>query len=131
MSKTIDFYLTTAEEYGLLSLPRACRQLGRFADVNRDDYMLVEIDPPLIGQSFGLGDKDITRLLLSTRHQGHSLFPIDEWPAHVYVTRLLDQKVISNNRFSAQQVELIAWGLLFRNYSEAEAHAKKFRTELL
>jgi hypothetical protein len=124
------FYLTTAGEYSLLARPRACRNLGRLSDHLRDDYMVVEISPPLIGQPFGLGGQDICRLVLATRHQGHTLFPIDEWPAHVYVTRLRDGEVAVPGFVAPEQIELIAWGQLFPNYEEAEREALQYPGEM-
>lgn len=86
--------------------------------------MLVEINPTLSGQSFGLGDKDISVLLLSTKLKGKSLFPIEEWPVYVYVARILDESIISKLEFTAQQVELIAWGVLFSTLDAANAIAR-------
>lgn len=125
------FYLTTAGEYSLLSRPRACRVLRRLRDDRRDDYMLVEITPALIGQSFGLGAQDVTKLILSTRHQGHTLFPIDEWPVYVYVARPVEEKVIEAGVFGREQVQLIAWGMLFQNYEDAEKEALQYSKQLL
>ncbi len=125
------FYLTTAGEYKLLSKPRACAFVRRMRDVNRDDYMLVRIDPPLIGQSFGLGGKDITELLIATRHQGFSLFPTRCEPMEVYVARVVDPKVLEADSFSREQVQLIAWGTVFRTLSEASARACELESELI
>ena len=126
------FYLPTAGEYPLLSPPRACRCIGRLRDSQRDDYMLVEISPPLIGQPFGLGAQDVTTLLLATRHKDHTLFPIDEWPAYVYVMRFLvdAQQIISSGMFTRDQVQLLAWGMLFQRYDEAETAAHRWSTQL-
>ena len=128
--KTI-FYLTTAGEYRLLSKPRVCRFVKRLRDVNRDDYMLVEIDPPLIGQSFGLGGTDITNLLLSTRHKGYTLYPVKEWPTHVYVARITDPKVFESESFTRDQVELIAWGAVFNDLEKATEWAMEAQVELI
>jgi hypothetical protein len=84
--------------------------------------MLVEVEPMLIGQPFGLGDRDISRLILSTRHRGYTLYPVTEWPAHVYVTRILDDTVLQTLSFTKEQVELIAWAMIFRSFEEAESH---------
>ena len=89
--------------------------------------MLVEIEPPLIGQNYGLGSQDITNLILSARHEGFSLFPVHEWPCHVYVARILDDTVTERLAFTRSQVEVIAWGMIFRTLDEANAHAKKFQ----
>jgi hypothetical protein len=119
MDKTADFYLTTAGEFEPLREPRACTTVGRVRDSRRDDYMLVEIDPHLPGQQFGLGEKGISLLILSTRHVGHSLFPITEWPCYVYVARILDDSIVASGSFSASQVELIAKGTLYRSAMDA------------
>ena len=125
------FYLTTAGEYKLLSKPRACRFVRRMRDINRDDYMLVEIDPPLIDQSFGLGGIDVTTLLLATRHQGWSLFPVKEWPTHVYVARIVDPKLLEATVFTRDQVQLIAWGMVFDDLQEASGYARGLESELV
>ena len=124
-------FLTTAGEFKLLSKPRACRFVQRLRDRNRDDYMLVEIDPPLVGQYFGLGGKDITTLLLSTRHKGFSLFPPTSWPMDVYVARITDPGVTKVGRFMPDQVQLIAWGLVFNDLRQAEEHARELEPDLI
>ncbi len=124
-------YLTTAGEYKLLSKPRACSFVRRLRDVNRDDYMLVKIDPPLIGQSFGLGGNDVTELLLSTRHQGFSLFPTYRGPMEVYVARVVDPAVLSAESFTRDQVQLIAWGTVFNDLEKATARALELEAELI
>lgn len=114
-----DFFLTAAGEFEPLSEPRACSAVDRLHDAVRDDYMLVEIFPLLSGQRFGLGDKDISLLLLSTRHEGQTLFPITEWPSHVYVARILDNIALQTRSFGPSQVELIAKGTLYRSRDDA------------
>lgn len=125
------FYLTTAGEYKLLSKPRTCWFIRRLRDVNRDDYMLVKIEPPLIGQSFGLGGNDVHELLISTRHQGFSLFSKCREPMEVYVARVMDPKVLEAHSFTREQVELVAWGTVFYTLSEANIHARELEPELI
>lgn len=120
------FYLSTAGEYEALAEPRACAIRGRLRDLSRDDYMLVEIDPPLVGQGYGLGGQDINHLLLSTRFSGQTLFPITEWPISVYVTRVLNESILQSLSFTAEDVELVAWGKLFQDREEAEAVAHRY-----
>lgn len=67
MENEADFYLTAAGESEKLAVPRACWVKGRLKDHVRDDHMLIRIEPPLVGQGFGLGDKDIFDLIISTR----------------------------------------------------------------
>jgi hypothetical protein len=70
-----DFYLASSEGYGMES-PRRCKPIKRLRAENRDDYLLIIIDPPLNGQRFGPGDCDIDQVIVATRHAGQSLFPI-------------------------------------------------------
>lgn len=121
-----DFFLSAAGENDDLHDPRACWRRQRLRDNVRDDYLLVEIAPPISGQKYGLGDKDIAELILATRHQGVTLFPVTEWPAHVYVFRILDKAFLKQAVFGAHQVEMIAWGMIFRSRHEAtDALAKQ------
>lgn len=122
-----DFFMSTAGEYEALAAPRGCWQKARLRDEARDDHMLIEIEPTLDGQRFGLGAKDVTSLIISARHHGQTLFPISEWPSFVYVARVLDDTVLSSASFTRKQVELIAWGTLFRTLEEATDHAERYR----
>ncbi len=127
MKQPTDFYLSSAGEYEPLSAPRACREIARLRDDVRDDHMLIEIVPPLDGQRFGLGASDITRLIISARHLGQTLYPVSEWPSFVYVARILDDDVFQMSSFRREQIELIAWATLFRTFEEASEHARRFQ----
>lgn len=119
--------MSTAGEYEPLTAPRACWQHTRLRDDVRDDHMLIDIEPPLDGQRFGMGATDITQLVISARHQGQTLYPISEWPFFVYVARIVDRSIVEYRSFTRQQVELIAWGTLFRNREEAFDHAQRLQ----
>jgi hypothetical protein len=99
---------------------------ARLKDEARHDHMLVKVEPPVIGQSYGLGSNDIKNLILSARYEGSSLFPISEWPCHVYIARILDDAVFGTLTVTRRQVEIIAWGMIFRTIDEANAHANKY-----
>jgi hypothetical protein len=126
MKKEPNFFLSTAGESDKLRDPRACLIRGRLKDQVRDDHMLIEIQPPLIGQAYGLGGEDIVNLILSAKFEGFSLFPVKSWPCPVYVARILDEAINEALIFTRDQVEIIAWGVIFRDLGEAEAHSKKF-----
>ena len=98
---------------------RACWAQGRLRTSSRDDWMLVRIEPPLIGQPYGLGDRDLERVLLATRHAGTTLFPVTEWPAFVYILRIVDDTILETKTFSPDQVQLIRWGVLHRGRPRA------------
>lgn len=119
-NKLPDFFLGTPDS-NIFSEPRACWLKGRIAGSYRDDGAWVLINPPMIGQRFGLGDKDITHLILFTRHRDATLSPISEWPLYVYVLRALDDAIFQHGRFNKEEVEEIAWGALYRTFEEAKA----------
>jgi hypothetical protein len=98
---------------------RACWVKGRLRDSRRDDFALVLIEPPLIGQPYGLGDRDIDTVLLATRHVGRTLFPVTEWPAFVYVIRILDGSILETKTFSSDQVQMIRWAILYKDRPES------------
>ena len=123
MEKEPDFFLSAAGENKGLASPHACWEKVRLQDPVRDDHMLIEIEPTLIGQNYGLAGKDITNLILSARYEGSSLFPVKEWPCHVYVASILDDAILKTLTFTRGQVEIIAWGMTFRTLGEANAHA--------
>src|SRR5262249_6958836 len=114
MDRQPDFYLTAGAELDLLEEMRACWAIDRLRDSRRDDYMLVEISPVLIGQPFGLGDKDISLLILSSRHVGQTLFPITEWPSYVYVARMIDISILTTKVFRPEQVEYVAKATIYQ-----------------
>jgi hypothetical protein len=86
--------------------------MARLKDSIRDDYMLVEIHPCIIGQPYGLGDEDIFFVLMASRLKGYSLFPINRWPCPVYVIRILDDRILGSSSFDREQVEMMSWGVI-------------------
>jgi len=126
MNNKPDFFLSAAGEVrGDLATLRACWRKARLRDEVRDDHMLIEIKPPLIGQAYGVGSQDITRLLICSRYQGFTLFPVTEWPCHVSIARILDASITKTLVFTRDQVEVIAWGMIFPTIEEANAQAKE------
>ena len=93
--------------------------------------MLIEIKPTLIGQSFGLADKDIAQLIISARLEGYTLHPITRWPVPVYVSRILDKGILATLFIKQNQVELIAWGTIFRTLEAAIANIHKVDNDVM
>lgn len=124
MKRPPNFLISAAgETTGDLAITRGCWARGRLCDDVRDDYMLIEVDPPVIGQTYGLGGQDITNLIISAHLQGSTLFPVSEWPCPVYIARILDPSIVETLRFKKDQVELIAWGPIFPELDEAASRA--------
>ena len=113
------FYLVSSEGYGLED-PRHCLPVRRLQGERRDDYLLVRISPPILGQNFGLGGQDIEEVILATRHQGESLFSISRWPVYVHVARLLDSPP-DMDTIRDGEMELIGWAELYPTEADALA----------
>jgi hypothetical protein len=117
-----DFFLASSEGYRLEE-PRRCKRLKRVRSDNRDDLLLVRIEPPLIGQPYGLGAKDIDTLLIATRYKGDSLFPIGKWPVFVHVARLLIENAEQREHIHDNEFESVAWAELYRTEEDAREKA--------
>ncbi len=109
-------YLLSTEGYGM-RVPYRCSAVGRLKGEDRDDYLLLRIEPPLSG---GMETPLDQQILVATRHQGHGLFPIESWPAYVYVGRLL-VPYVGQERVSNDEMELVTWAQLYATPEEAQA----------
>jgi hypothetical protein len=118
--KTPDFYLASSEGYGLED-PRRCWRLRRISSLTRDDLLLVQIDPPLPGQKYGLGEHDLDIVLIATRHEKASLFPVTEWPVFVHVARLLSELPQEPRRLREDEFESIGWAELYPSEEAAQS----------
>jgi len=117
-----DFFLASSEGYNLTE-PRGCWRIKRLSAPKRNDLLLVKVNPPLDGQKYGKGDQGIDRLILATRHQGASLFPITEWPVFVHVARSLVENPQERDRLNDDEFESIAWAELYRSEENARRKA--------
>ena len=97
--------------------------------------MLVEIEPPLVRQARGSGEEVVSRLVLATRHEGYTLFPVfpirkRPLSVYIYIVRLLDESGITSGWFGETEVEHISWGVLFRDREDAEREVLSARESL-
>jgi hypothetical protein len=90
---------------------------------SRDDYLLARIDPPVMGQPFGLGGRDIDQVILATRHAGASLFPIEQVPVYVHVARPL-VPIEGRDLVHDDEMESIAWAEIYDTEGAARAKAR-------
>jgi len=117
-----DFFLASSEGYSLEE-PRSCKRIKRVRSDNRDDLLLVKIEPPIVGQPYGLAGQDIDTLLIATRHKGNSLFPIKKWPVFVHVARLLIEDPERREQIHDNEFQSIAWAELYPTKDEAGVKA--------
>ena len=114
-----DFYLASSEGYGL-ERPRACYRIKRLHSATRDDYLLIDLKPPIPGQPYGLGARDISYVVIATRHVGSSLFPISEWPVAVHVARPLVADPENRESLDDKELQEIGWAELYPSLRAAE-----------
>jgi hypothetical protein len=119
---TPDFYLASTEGYDFEG-PRKCWRIRRLTTLHRNDLLLIRIDPPLIGQHYGLGGHDIDFVIVATRHEGATLFPITTWPVYVHVARLLIDLPEDVSELHDHDFQSIAWAELYK--TEKDARDKK------
>jgi hypothetical protein len=119
-----DFYLASTEGYNLEE-PRRCWRVKRLATTNRNDFLLARIDPPIVGQAYGLGGRDIDVVVFATRLKGESLFPVNEWPVSVYVVRPLIGDPQLRDQLRQDEFELIAWAELYQTEESARLRGRK------
>ncbi len=103
--------------------PRRCWIIKSLETSKRRNYLLLKIDPPLIGQKYGLGSSDIDKVVVTTRYQGDSLMPVREWPIFVHVGRLLGKNLEDKNQLEDTDFEVIGWAELYRSEEEARQKA--------
>jgi hypothetical protein len=119
--RTPDFYLASSESYEF-DQPRRCWRVKRLATPNRDDLLLVKIDPPLRAQEYGSQGR-IDLVAVAPKLKGRSLFPVSEWPMWVHVAHLFIDDPESRDKLQFEEFESIAWAALYRTEEEAKLKA--------
>jgi hypothetical protein len=119
------FFLTAAGESVELANPRECWEITRLRIGPRDDYMLVSVEPPY-REPFGIGYRDVYKLIIATRFKGQSLYPITSWPCHVSVFLTTEENIAAGSAVNPDLARNVAWAKLFQTLAEAEAYSKKF-----
>jgi hypothetical protein len=112
-----DFYLASME-YRDLEEPRKCFFMRLLRSEQGGEFLLVSIDPPVIGQPYGLGPRDIHQLILSPLFEDDSVAPISRWPLAVRVYRLLSDP-LGPGAIARSDVEQIAWAKIFQTERDA------------
>jgi hypothetical protein len=103
------------------STVRKCIVLKHLEFDTGKECVLVRLSPPVIGQDYGLGT-DIEDFVLTNRHGGEGLSPIREYPCFVFIARPLVDDIGQRDEISKNDLEIIAWGELYRTESDAEKH---------
>jgi hypothetical protein len=119
------FFLSAAGESRELASPRECWEINRIRVAARDDYMLISMEPPY-RQPTGIGYRDVHKLIIAARLKGHSLYPITSWPCHVSVLLTVVEEIAAGREVRPDQIQNVAWAMLFPTLADAEIHSRKF-----
>jgi len=119
-NKSPDFFLGSSEHRGEWANGRACWIMGHFSMEDGTPCVLVHIVPSVIGQSYGLGGEDITKLLLAARYKDPIFLKKLDSKKLVLIYRILDDGAISQERVNNSDIELAAWGEIYTTLEEAK-----------
>jgi hypothetical protein len=91
--------------------PRSCEIVRQLASELRDDLALVKISPSLPKETYDTAN-DINELILATRLEGQTLFPISELPVTVYICQSKVPIDLNSNTIDSEQLSILDWGEL-------------------
>lgn len=113
-----DFYLASTESHGLQE-PRRAWRLKRLRSDSRDDLLLIRVEPPIRAAN----GRDLGMVIVATRHQENSLFPVDKWPVFIHVVEALIAQPDLRESVNADELRSIAWAELYRSAEDARDKA--------
>jgi hypothetical protein len=118
-----DFYLASGDGY-YLEEPRACWRLKPLRGDHRDDYLLVRVSPPLIGENYRIPVWEFDEVVLAPRYIGRGLLPIVQLPVPVLVAYLKVSDPEHREVIRDEELTLIAWAEVYRTEEEARRGAR-------
>ena len=78
-------YFLTSADYVVLEHPRKCSVVNQFKGKHGREFMTLRIDPPVEGDRLQRTERQITEVVVTTRHVGDSLFAPSKYPVFVHV----------------------------------------------
>jgi hypothetical protein len=86
-----------------------------------DIALLIRIDPPIIpAPTWPPPMHTLSEALVLARFVGGTLDPINHWPMHVYVCRIVNEQFKGSGRVSGKDVSLEYWGELYPTFEDAD-----------
>ena len=111
------YYLSSLESVRFEEV-RQCTFIRRMAFDTGKECVLVKLEPPVIGQPWGIAE-NLEYFVLANRHEGEHLFPVTEFPCFVHIARPLRDDVVYKDIVSASELQTVAWGELYRSRKDA------------
>ncbi len=118
----IDKLYLGSKGYTVFLKPRVAKFVRFLKGPYRDEYAMLHIDPPIIGQEFGYGGKDIEYIIVAVRYQGDSLRNITKWPitVDVFIPNSLDKDPLQYQSLSFDEWTHVAETDLARTKEELD-----------
>jgi len=118
---TMKTYYLSSLESKRFALTRECIFIKKMRFDTGKECALVRLRQGVIGQDYGSADT-LELFILSNRHEGENLFPVTSFPCFVFITRPLIDDIEHHDQISSDDVEIIAWGELYRSKHDADNH---------
>lgn len=118
-----DFFLSSSDSSELNALPRACTRVGVVRMSNGAAGVVVDLDPPLVGEMYKSEKESISRVVLVVRFGNGNIERPEEWPIYVYVLDPTIDDVASRTELREGEYEIAAWGDVFATVAAARAIA--------
>ncbi|MEU4383697.1 hypothetical protein [Promicromonospora sp. NPDC023805] len=83
--------------------------------------VVAHLTPGVPGQEFGVGE-DISSFVLTTRFEGADIRKLEEFPCFVFIALPQVTLTPEMDRIAAVDLQVIAWGELYRTATDAEQH---------
>ena len=114
------FYLSSLESKAFKKVRKCILKKKISFDTGKDVY-IAKIDPPLEnGELFR--NQEIDQILLSHRHEGHLISTSSVFPIFVFICRFRGEISKIASKINSSQVQILAWGELYRSYEDATDH---------
>jgi hypothetical protein len=82
--------------------------------------MLVAVTPPISPGVYATSRKKgpLKELVIASKGEGDTLFPVNSWPMFVYVCVILNDEFKTTGRAGEKDLRLVDWGMIARNQEE-------------
>lgn len=106
------FYLESTELAQPYS-PRQCRILKRISSNLRDDLAVIEVIPPIPYNVYNTNN-ELSTLIIGTRFEQTTIFPVTEWPLYVYICVLREYPNTIPDMIDANSLIILDWGVIYQ-----------------
>ena len=124
------YYLTSTEHRDFVSV-RECNFIGaidyRGHTKGVQQGVLVKVHPGIFHEIPGKGRVELNHFVILPRHESNGLFPIKQWPVHVYVYQILNEDILKTRQINNDKdVYMLAWAELHDTYESAKKTSDQY-----